>query len=476
MSLTKATFSMIKGAPCNVIDFGADPTGLADSTSAIQAAIDTGKDSIYIPEGTYKVTSTITVSGSYVHVYGAGKGATTILFAPTANGICFKFSDGATMMTGGSIKGLRFYSNDSTYAKTALNIIDVDDFSIEDIIISGSVNVGGTNFWTGGTASTGIKIQGRDQTTVRKLDIAADLPINIADNPNNSIDIDHFHFSDCYLLANANPIIKVESGVNLTNVTFDGYQAWNLGTDGFSWIDTTSTSNSYNLSFHNVRGEQGSSTSAYLFNIQQNSNLQNLSFDNIYLANDRNGFYLRNVQSLQLSNVFFDGSARKIIDIDATVDGMTIDDCLWNPTATATVSGQTMIWSSPKRTSTDALPPWGYYASTSNTYQQGFIVGSAISEPQFSITTGNVTLFAQEMCGFLTIINDLGQVGTFIISGVNHTTTLVSDPSSAYSVTPAAANKTSVYWSAGNTAYEIDNETGSTRKYKIALLGSYVAL
>ena len=40
MSLTKATYSMITGAPVNVLDYGADPTGVADSTGAIQAAID----------------------------------------------------------------------------------------------------------------------------------------------------------------------------------------------------------------------------------------------------------------------------------------------------------------------------------------------------------------------------------------------------------------------------------------------------
>ena len=40
MSLTKASYSMIAGAAINVIDFGADPTGVTDSTTAIQAAID----------------------------------------------------------------------------------------------------------------------------------------------------------------------------------------------------------------------------------------------------------------------------------------------------------------------------------------------------------------------------------------------------------------------------------------------------
>jgi hypothetical protein len=62
MSLTKVTYSMIQGAVTNVLDYGADPTGVADSTSAIQSAIDdTRLGTVYFPPGTYKVTDTITI-------------------------------------------------------------------------------------------------------------------------------------------------------------------------------------------------------------------------------------------------------------------------------------------------------------------------------------------------------------------------------------------------------------------------------
>ena len=45
----------------SILDFGADPTGVANSTTAIQAALDSGAGSIYIPEGTY-LFSTLTVN------------------------------------------------------------------------------------------------------------------------------------------------------------------------------------------------------------------------------------------------------------------------------------------------------------------------------------------------------------------------------------------------------------------------------
>lgn len=78
MSLTKVSYSMITGAPVNVVDFGADPTGVADSAAAIQAAFDTITTyatanqtnenaaralakRIYFPAGSYKINSALTI-------------------------------------------------------------------------------------------------------------------------------------------------------------------------------------------------------------------------------------------------------------------------------------------------------------------------------------------------------------------------------------------------------------------------------
>jgi len=72
MALTKVTYSMIDSAPINVLDLGADPTGVNDSTAAIAAAL-TASVKIYIPAGTYLVTQIdITQSGTQIITDGMG--------------------------------------------------------------------------------------------------------------------------------------------------------------------------------------------------------------------------------------------------------------------------------------------------------------------------------------------------------------------------------------------------------------------
>lgn len=64
MSLTKVSYSMIAGAVVNVLDYGADSTGVADSSAAVQAATDTGS-AVYFPQGSYRVAG-ITRTGKTI--------------------------------------------------------------------------------------------------------------------------------------------------------------------------------------------------------------------------------------------------------------------------------------------------------------------------------------------------------------------------------------------------------------------------
>lgn len=66
MALTKASFSMITGAPVNVLDYGADPTGALNSSQAIQNAINE-HNVVFIPAGTYRCDSPIIIESSYAN-------------------------------------------------------------------------------------------------------------------------------------------------------------------------------------------------------------------------------------------------------------------------------------------------------------------------------------------------------------------------------------------------------------------------
>jgi hypothetical protein len=70
----KETPEVPRDAPetwANVDDFGADPTGEADSAAAIQKAIDSGATTIFLP-GSYNLRKTVTIRGKVHRLVGLG--------------------------------------------------------------------------------------------------------------------------------------------------------------------------------------------------------------------------------------------------------------------------------------------------------------------------------------------------------------------------------------------------------------------
>lgn len=66
MSLTKVSYSMIAGAPANIMDYGASPTASAAvNTAAIQQCVNENKV-VYIPEGVYLIDGPITLNSAAV--------------------------------------------------------------------------------------------------------------------------------------------------------------------------------------------------------------------------------------------------------------------------------------------------------------------------------------------------------------------------------------------------------------------------
>jgi hypothetical protein len=144
MALTKTTYSMIKGQPVNVFDFGAVGDGSNDDTSAIQAAIDTGL-SVYFPNGIYKITGLTIEDKSDVSYFANGDAEITNVGA-TTTGQIFKFVGtleniiwrGLNIVGNGVVE-----TNNSAFGcasgQTGTNLT-FKDLSIKDTIIGISLN------------------------------------------------------------------------------------------------------------------------------------------------------------------------------------------------------------------------------------------------------------------------------------------------------------------------------------------------
>lgn len=462
----------------SVKDFGAVGDGVSDDTVFIQAAIDSftaGRGTVYFPPGTYKVTSQITVSKDRVHLLGAGSWATQLLFLPTAAQTCVKLSAGAAVLYQGSVKGLAFYSTDSTWAKVAVDMVDTSGYLLDDIVVGGSVvAVPGSIFWSGGAGSTGLLLRGREACKLSRLYMFADKPIRISDNPNDSIDIDHFHFEDTYLGAANNPCVTIDSGVNLTNVTFDGYNAWVLGTDGLYWVDTTTAQVSQTLVLRGIRFEQGQSAASWCIRIEHNSQLQGLSIEDCQGGFERNGIKLRKCLGVSMRNNLNSGGAgRTVLDVDSTVNGLDLHECFWQAASTANMTGQVLVWGTPNPTSSAPLPPTARYQSTTLADKR---THTEMANGGYMVTVANggvIGLGPNTTAGMLTVIDSEYLSAIFNLRGTYLAVTEVSDPVGAFSAVAGTASMTNVYWSAGNSRYELQNNRGASRNYLIVLDGTY---
>lgn len=123
MSLTKASYSMITGAPINVLDYGAVGDGTTDCTTAFQSAITyctTNNRELYVPSGTYKITDTLTKAGSYVgvNIRGEGAGNSILEFSSitTPNKSCLVLIGGSGSVPNNVIEKLSFIGNQNLRA------------------------------------------------------------------------------------------------------------------------------------------------------------------------------------------------------------------------------------------------------------------------------------------------------------------------------------------------------------------------
>jgi hypothetical protein len=317
-----------------VLGSGASAAQKTANAATIQAAIDnvTGNGAeIRLPSGIIYIDGDVVKLTHRIHLKGAGIHATELYWD---SGVALAMDMGATTIVQPSISDLSLVGQGSTN-KVGIRISDADIPNIQRVSMS-------TVF---GDTSIGLQIRGRDVGTIQDLTIYADRPISIEDNPNSTIDIDHFSFRNMYLLTNDNTQanVHIDSGVNVNNVTFDGYQAWVLGKYGLYWNDTTSTAASAALNINNVRYEQSTDVTGHIIYIAHNYSLQSLAVNNLYGAYDdetatigTNGIYLRKVLDATISNfIVLSTTGKYYFDFDNTDKGIRVQNVYYNPAATA---------------------------------------------------------------------------------------------------------------------------------------------
>lgn len=349
--------------------YGAVGNGVADDTSAIQAAITALSSTggvVFVPSGQYKITSQLTISNG-VQLVGASQLTSVLVFAPSGAATLIRGFTTSNLSYSGGVRDLRLYAQDTTNTKVAIEIVDGDNWLIDRVVITGATSAGGTSYW-GGNGSIGIRTKGRNDCTFRSLVVGADKPIVIADNPNSVIDIDHFHFQDLILVGNGNPLITVEDGVNLTHVSFDGYQSWVKGTAGLYWHDTTTTQVGVSLTLRNIRHEQAESATGYIVDIAHNQRLHGLKIDGLYGGLNCRGIKLRNVNWATIQNYEYLDTSREALNIDNTVDPIVLINS-WAQTG-STVSLSSVVKqfeiaanSGASQVGNSALPMFGIYGA-----------------------------------------------------------------------------------------------------------------
>ena len=132
MSLTKVSYSMITGAPINVMDYGAVGDGLTNDTTAIQTALNAGSSLeklVEIPKGySFKFTANLTIP-SNTGFCGDGE-----LFADYTN----VFNDVVVSTTGGLQGTQTLMTVDTLQSATTITVASVSGISAESYILVGS--------------------------------------------------------------------------------------------------------------------------------------------------------------------------------------------------------------------------------------------------------------------------------------------------------------------------------------------------
>lgn len=137
-AVTRTYKAKVEEVERSIIDFGGDPTGAADCTTAFNNAKAAGVTRLHFPAGTYRFNSTILIDES-IDIYGDGRELTTLL-----------------SYVSGANHGMRIIG-DAALGRS--NVIKVRDLNLEYVGTGQTVASGNTNTWSGVYVQRGVRFE-----------------------------------------------------------------------------------------------------------------------------------------------------------------------------------------------------------------------------------------------------------------------------------------------------------------------------
>ena len=272
MALTKATYSMIQGAAYNVLDFGADSTGVASSVTAFNNAMANG-GTVYVPTGTYNLNGKVTFSVDGTTLLLAAKTTLNVsgveaLQSPFGAQLLISANNCAIIGSGPSSLLQNVLG---TYANTVTVIPGYSKFLIRDLTMDGGKSLvtattadtfGSAIMFIAYTPNTATDIEATvDNLTIKNY---AQYGVSIYGNQANGIKITNCNIQDIGITAQANSVgagivaAPAGSDLNISNNTIK-----NCKQNGIFIVSAGVASNNHVISGNNIY-QNGASGVAYL--------------------------------------------------------------------------------------------------------------------------------------------------------------------------------------------------------------------
>jgi hypothetical protein len=227
MSLTKVSYSMISGAYENVLDYGADPSGVTDSAPAFQAAIDyavANSKGVFIPSANvsvvYRIETPLVIDGPIDFIGESMNGVTLTGVGIGAGNYLLSITD-PTKITGMKVGNFTLMGDG---ACNCLYINNVTASTFENINIRTAVN--GVVFE--GTAGNNYQMTWSNLNTLTAISGSAVKTLSGGS-------IVHTTFQNCFFGGNIGFYVVSGSGLNsntMLSCNFEGNTNYGLLVEG----------------------------------------------------------------------------------------------------------------------------------------------------------------------------------------------------------------------------------------------------